>query len=182
MKRGGVGSGCSECHGLFQVSTSMSSSFEPLCNGARGLKVTSILEVCMEPTASLRDQPWSKGAAPPTGHHRGISLSRRRPAERLHEKASVFLTVRHPRYFARTDLDKQTCWKLHVCHPFSLCFLMFSMRFLGSSGHLPMLSENGVAQILHMCSVVFETARRDSSGASFPPETNAVIFFVLAIN
>ena len=37
-----------------------------------------------------------------------------------------------------------------------------------------MLCENGVAQILHMCSVVFE------QHAEIPVETKAVSFFVLA--
>ena len=45
-----------------------------------------------------------------------------------------------------------------------------------------MLSENGVAQILHMCSVVFEQHAVIPVEGSLPPETNAVSFFVLAIN
>ena len=64
-----------------------------------------------------------------------------------------------------------------------LCFfLMFSMRVFGVSGHLPMFSENGVAQILQMCSVVFGQHAVIPLEGSLPPETNAVGFFVLAIN
>ena len=59
---------------------------------------------------------------------------------------------------------------------------MFSMRVFGVSGHLPMLPENGVAQILQMCSVVFEQHAVVPVEGTLPPETNAVSFFVLAIN
>ena len=48
------------CHGPLQVTTSMSSNFEPLWQlftGECGLKVTSMPEVFMEPTASQRCLP-----------------------------------------------------------------------------------------------------------------------------
>ena len=56
-------------------------------------------------------------------------------------------------------------------------FEVFNARFLGSSGHLPMLSESGVAQTPHMCSVVFEQHAVIPVEGSSPPETNAVSFF-----
>ena len=45
-----------------------------------------------------------------------------------------------------------------------------------------MVFENGVAQILHMCSAVFERDAVIPEEGSFPLETNAVSFFVLAID
>ena len=44
------------------------------------------------------------------------------------------------------------------------------------------MSQNGVAQILHLCSVVFEQHGLIPVEGSCPPETDAVSFFVLAIN
>ena len=41
---------------------------------------------------------------------------------------------------------------------------------LGGSGHLPVLSENGVVQILHMCSVVYERHAVNPEEGSLPPE------------
>ena len=124
-----------------------------------------------------------------------VALSRRRPAERLHEKAFVFFlpfgtraTVRIFLPFCtcgtlRTDLDKTNLLKTPCLHPFSLCFFdVCHARFFGGSGHLPMLSHMGVAQILHMCSAVFEQHAVIPVEGSFPPETNAVNFFVLALN
>ena len=50
---------------------------------------------------------------------------------------------------------------------------MFSMCVFWVSGHLPMLSENGVAQILHIRSLVFEQHAVVPVEGSLPPETEA---------
>ena len=95
-----------------------------------------------------------------------------------------FFAVLHPRYFANRFGQKKLVENSMFAIRF-LCFffLMFSMRvFFGASGHLPMLSKNGVAQILHMCSVVAEQHAVIPVEGSCPPETNAVSFFVLATN
>ena len=57
---------------------------------------------------------------------------------------------------------------------------MFSMRVFCGFWSSADVTENGVAQILQMCSVVFE--KHAVIPGSLPPETNAVSFFVLAIN
>ena len=82
-------------------------------------------------------------------------------------KNSPFFTVWHPRHHPhflmfctrgtfRTELDKK---KLVENSLFAICFLsvflMFSMRIFWVYGHLPTRSENGVAQIQHVCPVVF---------------------------
>ena len=62
---------------------------------------------------------------------------------------------------------------------------MFSMRVFwggGVCGHLPTRSENGVAQIMLLYSVVFQQHAVIPVEESLPPETNAVSFFVLATN
>ena len=57
-------------------------------------------------------------------------------------------------------------------------FLMFSMRvFFWGYGHLPTRSENGVAQIMLLYSVVFEQHAVIPVEESLPPETDAVSFF-----
>ena len=58
---------------------------------------------------------------------------------------------------------------------------MFSLRIFGVYGHLPTRSENGVAQIQHMCPVVFWTARRDRGMLLFGGHLMVLVFCLVVI-
>ena len=67
------------------------------------------------------------------GHYRQLAVSRLSPAKKPNQQTIGFLpfgtrgTTPHSLLFCtrgtfNTDLDKKSCSKLRVCHPFSLCF------------------------------------------------------------
>ena len=113
-------------------------------------------------------------------------MSRRRPAERRHEKASVFFYPSAPAapsalfavftIWTKTKLVENSMFAIRF-----LCFFCFPCAFWWFSGHLPMLSGNGVAQILHMCSVVFEQHAVIPVEGSVPPEVLQSASFGLTI-
>ena len=88
---------------------------------------------------------------------------------------SAFFAVLHPRYFQHRFGQKKNLLKTPGIR-FLCVFLMFSMRFFWVSGHLPSQSENRVAQILLLCSVVFVVHAVIPVEGSLPPENNAVSF------